>query len=230
MDRVKFAKKLAREFRKLGYDNHSDYIEILRELRKEMPEIKNKKKSQKLAEFLTIDEVREFLSTAYNLRTKDFQKGLIGETFIKTGIRNAELCNLRIENIDFKTQIFKIIQGKGKKDRLGIMPSSLLRTIIIFLQGRKSGFLFLNNRGKPFSTRSIQYIISEIKTKSNINKDIHPHSLRHTFATILKESGVEIRDIQKLLGHSNIQTTTIYEHMVITDKKDEILKITEHIG
>jgi integrase/recombinase XerD len=233
MNRKIFAKQLARDFRKNGYDNPKDYKEILRNLRKEMPEVINKSKGRKLPEFLTMEEVGLILNTAYSLRRNaedeyNLKKGLITETYIKTGLRNSELCNLRIEDIDFNTCIFKVRLGKGNKDRLGIMPKGLLSTFARdLLKGRKSGYLFLNNRGNPFSTRSIQYIIQEIKEKSGITKKIHPHSLRHTFATILKESGVELRDIQKLLGHTNIETTTIYEHMSITDKREEILQITD---
>jgi len=232
MDRKKFAKQLAREFRKEGYDNPIDYKEILRELRVVMPEIKGRKKSKKLPEFLTLEEARAFIKEAYNLQNTEngFKKGLIAETFVKTGMRNFELGKLRVENIDFDTNIFKIVEGKGSKDRFGIMPSSLLRTFRLHLKGRTSGFLFLNNRGNPYSTRSIQYIIKEVKIKAGIQKEITPHSLRHTFATILKEAGVDIRDIQKLLGHENIATTTIYEHMVISDKKDEILQIMSNIN
>ncbi len=110
------------------------------------------------------------------------------------------------------------------------MPRSLLSTFYRdLIRGRKSGYLFLNNRGNQYSSRSVQYIIKEVKEKAGITKKIHPHSLRHSFATILKEAGIELRDIQKLLGHTNIETTTIYEHMSITDKREEILQIMDRI-
>ncbi len=235
MNRKKFAKQISREFRKNGYDNPKDWKEILRNLRKEMPEVINKRSGRKLPDFLTIDEARLFINAANRLTSHkndeiNLKKGLIVETYLKTGIRNSELCNLRIEDIDFDTCIFKVRQGKGDKDRLGIMPRSLLSTFYRdLIRGRKSGYLFLNNRGNQYSSRSVQYIIKEVKEKAGITKKIHPHSLRHSFATILKEAGIELRDIQKLLGHTNIETTTIYEHMSITDKREEILQIMDRI-
>ncbi len=226
MNRKEFAKILARQFRKEGFDNPTDYKEILRNLRTELPEVKGKKRNKKLPEFLTIEEARTFINTAHMIATKDEKKGIIAETFIKTGMRNSELCKLRIENIDFEKGIFKIVEGKGRKDRFGLMSQDILRSIIRITKGRKTGYVFLNKYGDRYSERSMQYIIKEIKEKAGIIKDIHPHSLRHSFATILAEAGVDIRKIQKLLGHDDIRTTTIYEHMAIGHEKEEILKIT----
>lgn len=231
MTKDEIIKKISKEIRKAGFDNSEDWKYIIKHVRKNL-KIKSNRKPKKLPEFLTIEEVKLILNTAYNLQNSrgSLKKGLIIETLIKSGVRNSEGCNLRVENIDFQTGVFKVVEGKGKKDRLGVMPPSLLNKLKMYLNGRTSGFVFLNERGNQFSTRSLQYMIKEIREETGINKEITPHTLRHTFATILKQSGLELRDIQKLLGHSNINTTTIYEHMDVLDKKEEILAITENLN
>lgn len=222
---------MAKEIRKAGYDNPADWKYIIKHVRKELA-IKSNRKPKKLPEFLTIDEVTIILNTAYNLQNKrgTLKKGLIVETLIKSGMRNAECCSIRVENIDFRTGVFKVVEGKGMKDRLGVMPPSLLNKLKIYLNERAAGFLFINERGNQYSTRSLQYMLKEIRQETGINKEVTPHTLRHTFATILKQAGLDLRDIQKLLGHSDISTTTIYEHMDILDKKDEILQITDRLN
>jgi integrase/recombinase XerD len=224
-------KTISKEIKKNGYDTPQDWKYIIKHVRKNL-NIKSNRKAKSLPVFLTITEVTTILKTAYNLQNsrQSHKKGLIVETLIKTGARNAELCNLRVENIDFQTGLFKIIMGKGSKDRFGVMPPSIINKLSVYLNGRKTGFLFINERGNKFSTRSMQLILQEIRKQTEINKEITPHTLRHTFATILKQSGIELRDIQKLLGHEDISTTTIYEHMDILGRKDEILEITERLN
>jgi len=213
-----------------GYDNPKDWKYIIKRVRKRSG-IKGFARTKKLPEFLTLDEVTLILNTAYTLQTrkKNLKRGLIVETLLKTGLRNAELCALRVENIDFNTGVFKVVEGKGNKDRMGLMPKSLLHKLLIYLDGRKMGYLFINERGVEFSTRSIQYIMEDIRKETNLNKHITPHSLRHTFATILINEGIDIRKIQKLLGHSDISTTQLYTHVLLTDMKEEVQRITNNI-
>lgn len=224
-------KEWCKDLIKYGYDNGEDWKYIIREVKKKA-KIKGIKKSKKLPVFLTSDDIKVILPTSYNLQKSrnTIKKGLIVETLIKTGLRNSEICKLRIENIDFNTGIFKVVGGKGDKDRLGLMPNSLLYKLKIYLMGRLSGFLFINERGKPYSTRSIQYIIKEIKEITGIKKDITPHTLRHTFASILINEGVDIRKIQRLLGHESINTTQLYTHILLNDMKEEVLSITDKIN
>lgn len=224
----KFAKSLAGDLRKSGFDNPVDYKEILRELRKICPEIKGKKKKRVIKEFLDTTEINRFLGFAYNLQNSrgSVKVGLLCETYIKTGARNSELCNLRVENINFSENYFIIRLGKGQKDRVGLLPEDLVNKLKIYLGNRSSGYLFLNERGNPFSERSIQQYIKRVRESCNIFKEITPHSLRHTYASLLIEWGVDIRKIQILLGHENLATTEIYTHLEIKSQKnkDEIFK------
>ena len=101
--------------------------------------------------------------------------------------------------------------AKGRKDRFVKIPESLHQELLIFseLNPNDSGF-FVSERGGKLTTSTIQMIVKHAKEKSGISKNIHPHTLRHSFATHLLENGVDIRIIQKLLGHSDIKTTQIY--------------------
>lgn len=231
MEKQELIKRWARDLRKNGFDNSTDWKYIIREVRKES-EIKVGRKPKKLPVFLTKEEVEEILKLSYNLQhsRNTEKKGLIIETLLKSGVRNAELCSLRIENIDFRTGVGKVVEGKGKKDRFFLIPNSLITKLKIYLNGRSSGYLFLNEHSKPFSTRTIQYIVKEIREKANINKAITPHTLRHTFASILINEGIDIRKIQRLLGHEDISTTQLYTHVLLNDMKEEVLQITDRIN
>ena len=228
MEKVDLIKRWAKELRKNGWDNGKDWKYITREVRK-AAEIKVGRTPKRLPEFLTMDEVKIILNAAYNLQKSrnTIKKGLILETLLKSGVRNAELCALRVENIDFNTGVFKVVEGKGKKDRFGLMPNSLIHKLKIYLQDRNSGFLFLNEQSNAFSTRSIQYIVKEIREVTGVQKIITPHTLRHTFASILINEGIDIRKIQRLLGHEDISTTQLYTHVLLNDMKEEVLQITD---
>jgi integrase/recombinase XerD len=229
LTKSKVINNISKLYKKNGYDNKEDWLYIQKRVREKLG-LKGFKKSKKLPEFLTIEEVRLLLNLAYKLQENKTTKikGLIFETFIKTGLRNFELCLLRIENINFTTGIFKVVCGKGKKDRLVIIPNSLLRLLDFYRGDRQKGFLFLSKLGKEFSTRQIQRIVKEVREKANINKQVTPHTLRHTYATLLLEWGVDIRKIQELLGHSNLETTQIYTHLQIKNLTNEV-KLLDNI-
>lgn len=217
-----------------GFDNYKDWRYITKKVRVGLG-IKYVRRIKRIPEFLIYEEIKILLKTAYNLQVvkshkSGMMKGLILETILKSGVRNSELCNLRVENLDFINNIFKVVQGKGSKDRMGFMPSSIMSKLQLYLEGRESGFLFINERGRQFRPRSIQLIMKEIKKLSKINKDITPHSLRHTFATILINEGVDIAKIQRLLGHEDIKTTQIYTHVLMNDMKEEVLKVTDKMN
>ena len=221
-------KENAKNIRLNGYDNYSNITYIFKRI-KELLGIKFEKKNKKKAEFLTYDEVRKFLKVCekYQNGGSEYQKkiGLIGEVLLKTGLRNAEECNLKIEYIDFETHMFRVVEGKGGKDRFGIMPKTLCRVLKMYLGGREKGYVFLSNRGNKFSTRTIQRYIGKLKREAGIEKAITPHSLRHTFATILIRNGVTKEKIKELLGHEDIRTTDIYTHLTIADFEEEVQKV-----
>jgi integrase/recombinase XerD len=140
---------------------------------------------------------------------------LIVKLLYSSGLRVSECLNLRIEDIDLNDKIIIVKQGKGKKDRLTIVSADLVKDLTDFTSRNKvsSGLIFVNNIGEKLSVRNVQKIVALAARRAGIKKRVTPHKLRHSFATHLLESGVSIRVIQELLGHSNLQTTQIYTHV-----------------
>lgn len=183
--------------------------------------IKRPKKESKLPTTLSKEELKLLLSNIKNEKSK-----LMISLIYAAGLRVSELTNLKIEDINLQEKIGHIRQSKGKKDRIFNIPDFLFDQIKFQLEDQekdKREYLF-SGRSEKISTRNIQKIISLASKKSNL-KNIHPHTLRHSFATHLLESGVDIRKIQELLGHSNLSTTQIYTHI----STEEIRKIKSPI-
>ncbi len=153
------------------------------------------------------------------------------ELLFATGARISEMCSLKTENIDLTAHTIKIL-GKGSKERiLQIENHDVLKVLQQYNNEfapfiNRNGYFFLNNRYDRLSEQSVRNIIK--KLEKQINSDIHitPHMLRHTMATMLLEENVDIRYIQRILGHSSITTTQIYTH-VTSSKQKEILQ-TKH--
>lgn len=163
---------------------------------------------QKLPRFLSLPEVEAMFRAA----SDNVRDNLILKCLFYLGLRNSEVENLRIEDIDFINQNVKIIQGKGKKDRyVPISTPSLKRELKEYIGNRKEGRLFY------VSDRHIRRIVKKYAIKAGIRnpKEVHPHTLRHSYATFLQNQGVPLNVIQKTLGHKNIETTTIYVHLGI---------------
>lgn len=127
------------------------------------------------------------------------------------GLRVSEVVNITIKDLDFENAILWIREGKGKKDRMSIIPDKLSAAIKYEIEGKQlNDYLFESNRGGKLTTRTAQAVFEKALRAANINKKATFHSLRHSFATHLLESGVSIRYIQELLGHASITTTQIY--------------------
>jgi len=169
--------------------------------------IKTPKIPKKIPIVLTKEEVKKLIGSINNITHK-----LIVKTIYSSGLRLSEVINLKIKDIDFKDNVIWVRGGKGSKDRMIITSKSLLGELEVYIRDnklKKEDFLF-SNTGKKYSPRTIQLIIKKGKEKACIEKDIHTHTLRHSFATHLLESGVDIRKIQELLGHADLSTTQIY--------------------
>ncbi|MGL1933479.1 MAG: tyrosine-type recombinase/integrase [Fibrobacterales bacterium] len=128
-----------------------------------------------------------------------------------TGMRVSEVSNLKVADLDIPQRTIHLKEAKGNKDRIVIIPESLIESIKSEMRySEPSTHLFRSERGGGLSTRTISAIVKRAATKAKITKNVSPHTFRHSFATHLLEKGVDIRYIQKLMGHSNIQTTTRY--------------------
>lgn len=188
-------------------------------LKKDITEgIKRSKKEVKIPSVLTKDEVKKLISYLNNEKSK-----LMISLIYACGFRVSELINLKINDVDFNDKTGHVRRGKGKKDRIFNIPNFLAEQLQKQSETQKKEgkeFLFTGPKGR-LSSRNLEKIVRKAAKKAQINKKVSPHTLRHSFATHLLESGVGIRMIQELLGHSNLSTTQIYTHV----SSEEIKKI-----
>ena len=179
------------------------------------------KTARKLPDTLAFEEL-EILFDAIDMSTQEGTRNkAILETMYSCGLRVTELTELKISNIYADVEFIKVI-GKGNKERLVPIGASALKYIRIYIETIRAhiipnknaeDILFLNRRGGKLSRVMIFYIIKELAKKAGIQKNIHPHTLRHSFATHLVEGGANLRAVQEMLGHENITTTEIYTHL-----------------
>ncbi|MBS2101305.1 site-specific tyrosine recombinase/integron integrase, partial [Carboxylicivirga linearis] len=131
-----------------------------------------------------------------------------------TGIRCGELVNLKVEDVNFDDNIIVINQGKGNKSRIVSLSEKLKDLLIQYLRMDRPNFYFFEGQnGGKYSTSSVQRVIKRAALKAGLEKRVTPHMLRHSFATHLHDSGMDIRNIQKLLGHTSTKTTEIYTYI-----------------
>ena len=152
-------------------------------------------------------------------KTDNLQHRLIIMFLYYAGLRLNEVRNLKWENIDFDRKIIQLKIAKGEHQRIIFLHNKLIENLNKFKVHRE-GLIFESNRGKKYSKETIQKIIKQSVKRANIKKRTTPHTLRHSFATHLLEAGCDIRNIQKLLGHANLQTTQIYTHVANKDIKN----------
>lgn len=150
------------------------------------------------------------------------------EVFFATGARVYEISNIRAENINLNSGLIRIM-GKGGKERyIQISNTAVLDILRKYYEEnepeiKKSGYFFINNRGKRYTEQSIRLMLKKYTLKAGIQRKITPHMFRHSFATYLIEEGVDVSCVQQILGHSSIKTTQIYIH-VAAKKQADILR------
>lgn len=184
-----------------------------------------------LPEVLTEEEIDDLVE-AIDLSKKEGQRNrAIIETLYGSGLRVSELVNLKLSNIYFEEE-YMLVEGKGRKQRLVPLSSICLRQIKLWLldrnelniQAGNEDFLYLNRRGAKLTRVMIFTIIKKLADTAGINKNISPHTFRHSFATSMLEGGANLRDIQQLLGHESILTTEIYTHMDVSYLRETVMK------
>lgn len=183
--------------------------------------IETPKTGRKLPDTLSVDEIDNLIS-AIDLTTNEGERNrAMLETLYSCGLRVSELTALKISDLFFEEGFIKIT-GKGNKQRFVPIGDLTKKYITIYKDTKrnhlniKKGFedtLFLNRRGNQLTRAMIFTIIKDLAAKINLNKNISPHTLRHSFATHLLENGADLRSIQLMLGHESITTTEIYVHL-----------------
>ena len=184
-----------------------------------------------LPEVLTIEEIDNLIN-AIDLSTREGQRNrAILETLYSCGLRVSELCNLKLSEL-YLDQGFIKVEGKGNKQRLvPISPRAIHELQLYFLDRNmayiKPGyedFIFISKRGKNISRIMVFHFIKELAERIQLQKNISPHTFRHSFATHLLEGGANLRAIQSMLGHESIGTTEIYTHIDRNRLRSEIIE------
>lgn len=181
--------------------------------------IKLPKLEKKLPNYLTIEEVDKIL-TMNPTKPTEYRNKAMMETLYATGMRVSELCLLELNNIDFSECIIRVF-GKGSKERIVPINDSSKKALEEYiknyrnflLKDKESNYVFINNFGTVISRQGFFKILKKVCSSNGINKNVSPHTLRHSFATHLLNHGADLRVIQALLGHSNLTTTEIYSHI-----------------
>ena len=143
------------------------------------------------------------------------------EVFYACGLRISELISLKLSDLFLSEEMIRVF-GKGSKERIVPIGSSAINWIQTYLTNsrpllskttKSENYLFLNNRGTRLSRMGVWKLVDRYIRKSGIEKPIHPHTFRHSFATHLIEGGADLRSVQEMLGHADISTTQIYTHI-----------------
>jgi integrase/recombinase XerC len=178
------------------------------------------KKDKNLPRFLNIDEVFGLVERPDGIGFKYARDRAILELFYGCGLRVGEVAQLKTEDINLKEGLVKV-KGKRKKERIvpiGEKALDALKTYMIerALLRKSTDHLFLNRFGTPLTDRGIRNIVVKYAAEAGLSGKVSPHTLRHTFATHLLQSGADLRDIQELLGHSSLSSTQVYTHLDLT--------------
>ena len=183
--------------------------------------LESPKMSRKLPDTLSILEINKMIDSIDLSRAEGMRNKAMLEILYGCGLRVSELTGLKISNLYLDIDFVKIL-GKGNKERLVPIGSEAIKFLRLFIdvvrvhiavKPGKEDFVFLNKRGNPISRVMVFLIIKDLAKKAGINKNISPHTFRHSFATHLIEGGADLRAVQEMLGHESITTTEIYTHL-----------------
>lgn len=187
--------------------------------------IKSVSVKKSIPDLLNFQQIEELLEQFDLSQAKDVRDRLIIEMIYACGLRISELCQIKMIDIDQERMFIRVL-GKGSKQRTIPYYPRLNELFTLYfnkyrnqLEIIEDNFLILNQRGKMMSSRYIQMMIKEKAKQANIPIDVHPHMLRHSFASHLLENGLDLRTVQELLGHKNLSTTQIYTHLNLVHLK-----------
>jgi integrase/recombinase XerD len=184
--------------------------------------IKGPKITRKLPDVLSLEEIELLISVIDHSTDQGLRNRAVIETLYGCGLRVSELCDLKLSNVYFEENFIRV-HGKGNKERLVPIGEIALKHIGFYIKHVREQLkkidrehrdhLFLSRRGQKLSRITIFNIIKDLTEKAGIDKNVSPHSFRHSFATHLIEGGADLRAVQEMLGHASIITTEIYTHL-----------------
>lgn len=193
--------------------------------------LESPQQAEHLPEVLSTEEVDLLEGALDPEKWESNRNRAIIEVLFSCGLRVSELTNLRLSNIYWEEQYVRVL-GKGRKERLVPISPRALEELERWFADREAmkikpgeeDYVFLNRRGAHLTRTMVLIMIKDCAVKAGIQKTISPHTLRHSFATVLLEGGADLRAIQMMLGHESIGTTEIYMHLDTTTLRQEILE------
>ena len=172
-------------------------------------EIERPRKESKLPKVISKEEILSIIENTNNIKHRCIVQLLYG-----SGLRRSELLNLKLDDIDSKRMLVRVVGSKGNKDRLTLLSKTALNDLRkYYTKYEPHIYLFEGKKGIKYSGASVLKIVKTAAEKARIRTTVTPHVLRHSFATHLLESGTDLRQIQVLLGHGSTKTTEIYTHV-----------------
>lgn len=189
---------------------------------------KNAKIKRKLPDTLTYSQIEKLLDSFDVNTEKGFRDHLMTELLYATGIRVSELVGLKTDDFYFDEKIIRVI-GKGNKERIVPFYQGIADQCLIYLTCYRNRYpstaaFFVSLKGKALTSRYVQSMLKDAGIKAGLMVNVHPHALRHSFATSLLDNGADLRVVQELLGHDNLSTTQLYTHLTPDRLKDVINK------
>lgn len=189
--------------------------------------IETPKQEKRLPKVLNLEEVEALLMSPGNKTAYDVRNKAMLELLYATGMRVSELCSLQLQDVHITMGFIRCV-GKGSKERIIPIGKIAAEALVNYIEDgrnlltkkKKHDFLFVNHHGGPLSRQGFWKILKKLSKEANIEKDLTPHTLRHSFATHLLENGADLRAVQEMLGHADISTTQIYTHVSKTRLKD----------
>lgn len=186
---------------------------------------------KKLPEFFYENELKQVFDSLKGNQPLTVRNLTLFELFYATGMRVSEVSNLTLHQIDLNLQTI-LVHGKGNKDRYVAFDDHTKKSLVKYLEDARPNLLkddaeqhvFLSNLGKPLSKRGIEYVMQKTFNQAGISGKVHPHELRHTFATAMLNNGADLRSVQELLGHSSLSATQIYTHVTMAHLKSDYEK------
>jgi integrase/recombinase XerD len=213
-------KQMARKLVRLLRPQRPDYPYLKKVFQhtRELLGVKASKTHKRLPELLTDSELVGFYEAVWQARNSVHM--VMIKLLIFTGLRNAELSQIRLKHVDLDQCQIRIEQGKGRKDRSVLFPASFRGELVQYLnqcRERRATYLCESNRLKPFSTRRIRQIIHQYASEAGIEKRVYPHLFRHQIITYLTRQGIISPKLQLLSGHSEEKSLAIYRDLALSD-------------
>jgi integrase/recombinase XerC len=198
--------------------------------------VRGPRKQRRLPHFLTQRQIDTLILAADGEKPNELRDRAVLELLYAAGLRVSEVVGINVRDVDFDDRTVRVF-GKGSKERVVMMGAPAVRALLRYLQEGRSQLaqgaqeaLFLNRDGGRLSQRAVQIMVRRYALACGLDREVHPHLLRHTFATHMLEGGAELRVLQTLLGHANVNTTQIYTHVTEAAKRKSVERALDGVA